>query len=250
MGWQCHPAFLHQRLLGGFLVKIIEALELIELAFLFHQLIVCTDFDGNAVLHDDNAIRIPNGRKTVCDNKGGSPLDRGGDRLLYVIFRNVIKRACRFVKDQDLGVACNYTGDFSEYDDNHSYNERYAYNEKYDVSIRSFDVNKFLFFYTIRMEYVEGDVRETEFILEEAYITHFLEEAIIEENENNIDLASLIEGKEVVVGNTRYLGNEYDNGIFYRLDGKYEEMYVFYADDLLVIQVGSPDELPKFIAYR
>lgn len=147
-------------------------------------------------------------------------------------------------------IVCNYTGDFSEYDQNHSYNEVYCYNEKYDVSIRTFDVSNFLCFYVIRMEYVKGDVRETEFILEESYITHFLEYAEIECNDNHVDIAKLIEGKEAIVGNTRYLGNDYENGIFYVLDGVYEEMYVFYADDLLVIQVGSPDEQPKFIAYR
>lgn len=147
-------------------------------------------------------------------------------------------------------IACNYNGDFSKYDENHSYNEIYAYNEKYDVSIRTFDVSNFLFFYVISMEYVEGDVRETEFILEESYIEHFLKDAQIKENEKNIDLAKLIEGKEAIVSNTRYTGNEYDYGIFYKLDGKYEELWVFHVDDLLVIQVGSPDELPKFIAYK
>lgn len=150
----------------------------------------------------------------------------------------------------DRLIVCNYTGDFSEYDINHSYNEVYCYNEKYDVSLHTFDVYNFLFFHVISMEYVKGDVRETEFILDEAYIINFLENAEIEYNDNNIDLAKLIEGKEAIVGNQRYLGNDYTNGIFYELDGKYEEMYVFYVDDLLVIQVGSPDELPKFIAYR
>lgn len=147
-------------------------------------------------------------------------------------------------------IACNYDGDFSKYDENHSYNEIYAYNEKYDVSIRTFDVSNFLFFYVISMEYVEGDVRETEFILEESYIEHFLKNAQIKDNEKNIDLAKLIEGKEALVSNTRYTGNDYDYGICYKLDGKYEEMWIFYVDDLLVVQVGSPDELPKFIAYK
>ena len=147
-------------------------------------------------------------------------------------------------------IACNYTGDFSEYDINHSYNEVYCYNEKYDVSIRTFDVDNFLCFYTIRMEYVEGDVRETEFVLEESYIDNFLNNAKITENINNVDLAKLIEDKTAVVSNTRYTGNDYENGIFYELDGKEEEMYIFYVDDLLVIQVGSSDELPRFIAYK
>ena len=38
--------------------------------------------------------------------------------------------------------------------------------------------------------------------------------------------------------------------IDYVLDGKYETLYVFYVDDLLVIQVGFSDEGPKFIAYK
>lgn len=150
----------------------------------------------------------------------------------------------------DRLIVCNYTGDFSEYEQNQSYNEVYCYNEEHDVSIYTFDVKNFLFFHVISMEYVEGDVRETEFILEESYITNFLENAEIKYNDNNIDLAKLIEGKDAIVGNTRYLGNDYTNGIFYVLDGKHEEMYVFYVEDLLVIQVGSPDELPKFIAYK
>ena len=48
----------------------------------------------------------------------------------------------------------------------------------------------------------------------------------------------------------KYSGNEYDKGIFYTLDGKYQEMYVFESEGYTVIQVGSPDELPKFIAYK
>jgi hypothetical protein len=153
-------------------------------------------------------------------------------------------------KTEDKLIRFSYTDDFSEYDDNHSYNELYAYNEKHDVSIKSFDVKKFLFFYVIEMEYIPGDFREVQFILEESYIENFIKNAKICENDKNIDIASLIEGKEAIVGNTRYTGNDYTTGIFYELDGRYEEMYVFFVDDLLVIQVGSPDELPKFIAYK
>ena len=164
--------------------------------------------------------------------------------LALVIYPNIV------IDTGDRLIVCNYDGSFSEYETNQSYNEVYCYNEKYDVSIYTFDVSNFLFFHVISMEYVEGDVRETEFILEEAYIAHVLENAEIEDNEYNIDIAQLIEGKEAIVGNTRYLGNDYVNGIYYVLDGKYEEMYVFYVDDLLVIQVGSPDEHPRYIAYK
>lgn len=161
-----------------------------------------------------------------------------------VIYPNIV------IDTGDRLLVFNYTGDFSEYEVNQSYNEVYCYNEKYDVSLKTFDVSNFLFFHVVSMEYVEGDVRETEFILEESYIANFLEKAEITDNSNNIDLAKLIEGKEAIVGNKRYLGNDYTQAIFYKLDGRYEEMYIFYVEDLLVIQVGSPDELPKFIAYK
>ncbi len=150
----------------------------------------------------------------------------------------------------DALIRCSYTDDFSEYETNQSYNELYCYNEKHDVSIKTFDVKKFLFFYTITMEYIPGDFREVQFVLEESYIKDFIENASIEECPEGFDLAALIEGREAIVGNTRYLGNEYDYGIFYELNGRYDEMYIFYVDDLLIIQVGSPDELPKFIAYK
>ncbi len=164
--------------------------------------------------------------------------------MVLVVYPNIV------IDTGEKLIVCNFDGDFSEYDDNHSYNEAYAYNEKYDVSIRTFDVKNFLFFYVISMEYVEGDVRETEFVLEESYIENFLKNAKIIENVNNIDLAKLIDGKEAIVSNKRYTGNDYEMGIFYELDDREEELYVFYVDDLLVIQVGSPDELPKFIAYK
>lgn len=147
-------------------------------------------------------------------------------------------------------VRLSYTGDFSEYDVNHSYNELYCYNQKHDVSIKSFDVKNFLCFYAIEMEYVKGDFRKTQFVLNESYIQNFLQNAAILENENNIDLSELIKGKTAIVGNTRYTGNDYENAIYYELDGRDGEMYIFNFDDLLVIQVGSSDELPKFIAYK
>ncbi|MBE6728544.1 MAG: hypothetical protein E7562_07875 [Ruminococcaceae bacterium] len=147
-------------------------------------------------------------------------------------------------------IICSYSGDFSVYEKNQSYNELYCYNEKYDVSIKNFEVKNFLFFYTINMDYIKGDFRKTQFVLPQSYIQNFLQNAEIIENEKNIQISSLIEGKTAIEGNKRYTGNDYDNALFYKLDGKYEEMYVFYSDDLLVIQVGSPDELPKYIAYK
>lgn len=164
--------------------------------------------------------------------------------LAALIYPNI-----EFRKDGRLYV-CRFSGDFSEFEENASYNELYFYNEKRDISLHHFDVKNFLCFYVLSFDYVAGDFRQTQFVLEEGYITHWLEAARIEENPENIDLAALIEGKTAVVGNTRYPGNEYDKGITYELDGKWEELYVYECDGMTVIQVGSPDELPKFIAYR
>ena len=169
--------------------------------------------------------------------------------VLLAVLTAAVYPNIEFRKDGKLYV-CRFSGDFSEFEENASYNELYFYNEERDISLHHFDVKNFLCFYLLTFDYVEGDVRQTQFVLGEDYITHWLEAAQIEENPENIDLAALIEGKTAVVGNTRYPGNEYDKGITYVLDGKWEELYVYESDGLTVIQVGSPDELPKYIAYK
>lgn len=147
-------------------------------------------------------------------------------------------------------IAFRYTDDISEFETELSYNESYVYYADMDISISDYDFKKFLFFHVITMEYVEGNYCDTQFVLEEDYIKDFLERAEIEYNDKDLDIAKMIEGKEAIVGNTRYLGNDYENAIYYVLDGKHEELYVYYVEDLLIIQVGSPDESPKFIAYK
>lgn len=154
------------------------------------------------------------------------------------------------IQTENKLIAFRYTDDTTEFETEFSYNETYVYYKDRDITITDFDFKKFWLFHMITMEYEEGNYCDTQFVLEEEYIREFLERAEIEENVNNLDIAKLIEGKEAIVGNTRYLGNDYENAIFYVLDGKYEELYVFYVDDLLVIQVGSPDESPKYLAYK
>lgn len=154
-----------------------------------------------------------------------------------------------FKKDGKLYV-CSFSDDFSRFEENASYNELYFYNEKHDVSLKTFDVKNFLCFYLFTFEYEEGDKRETMFILDEEYIDYWLENAKITSNSENVDVAALIEGKEAMVANKRYHGNDYNKAIFYDLDGKSDEMYIFECDGLTVIQVGSPDESPKYIAYK
>ena len=174
--------------------------------------------------------------------------------ILFVILIVIAAFLCIYphieIQTEDKLIAFRYHDSIDEFEDELSYNEIYAYYAKRDISVRNYEFKKFLFFHVIAMDYIEGNFCDTQFILEESYIQNFLERAKIKENESNLDIAKLIEGKTAVMANTRYTGNEYDRGIFYELDGKHEELYVFYVSDLLVIQVGSPDELPKFIAYK
>ena len=91
---------------------------------------------------------------------------------------------------------------------------------------------------------------DAEYLLEESYIKRVINEAEITDNSNNINLEELIKGKEAIVGNTKYYSENEKIELYYILDGKEEEMFIFYVDDLLVIQVGLSDEGPKFIAYK
>ncbi len=168
--------------------------------------------------------------------------------LVVICIFLIIYPQIEFRKGSKLFV-CQYSENFGEFEKNPSYNELYFYNEKRDISIKSFNIKKFLFFYVLELGFVEGDARETQYILEEEYITNWLKNAVITDNPDNIDVAKLIEGKTAIVSNKRY-NNDEKQSIFYELDGKYDEMYIFYVDDLLVIQVGSPDENPKYIAYK
>lgn len=144
----------------------------------------------------------------------------------------------------------SYSDYINEYEDNLCYHESVSYYEKKDISITSIDIEKFLIFYLFNIEYEKGNLCDTEYLLEEEYIENFINNAEIIDNPENIDIESLIEGKTAIVGNTRYLGNDYETFIDYKIDGKDEVMYVFYEDDLLIIQVGYPDETTKFIAYK
>jgi len=147
-------------------------------------------------------------------------------------------------------IKFSYSSDISEYENNPCYDESYFYNEEKDISVHEFDFYDFLFFHVFVLEYENGNVCDKEFLLEEEYITNFLSNAIIEYNDNNIDLDKLIEGKTAIVGNKKYFTDEEKYSIDYVLDGESQTMFIFYDNDLLVIQVGLSDEGPKFIAYK
>lgn len=155
-----------------------------------------------------------------------------------------------FRKDNKLYVFFKEEG-YGEFEDNLCFNESVSYNEKRDISITDWENKKiFLGLYLITLEYEEGNLCDTEYVLEESYIENIILNAEVIENNNNIDLEKLVSSKSAIVGNKRYLGNNYDNEMYYILDGKYEVLYVFYVDDLLVIQVGFSDEGARYIAYK
>ena len=85
---------------------------------------------------------------------------------------------------------------------------------------------------------------------DKGFSRYFINNAIIESNDTNIDVKNLIEGKTAIVSNTRYLGNDYETAIYYELNDRYDVMYIFDNDDLLIFQVGFPDEGSRFIAYK
>ena len=170
--------------------------------------------------------------------------------ILFVLVLFFILYPFILIDTGDRLIKFSYDGDVSEFEDVSCYDESYFYDEKRDISIYDFDFNKFMFFHVDVMKYEIGNVCDTEYLLEESYIDNFLNNAVILDNEKNIDLEKLISGKSAIVGNTRYFGNDYENMIEYTLDGENEIMYVFYENDLLVIQVGLSDEGQKFIAYK
>lgn len=164
--------------------------------------------------------------------------------LIVLIYPNI-----EFKTENKL-YSCSFTDDFSEFEENPSYNELYFYNDRHGISLNNFQVKNFLCFYLFSFDYMEGNVRETQFVLKEEFINYWLKNAEIKENESNIDIAKIIENKTAVVGNKKYPGNEYDKSITYVLDGEWKTLYVFESEGLTAIQVGSPNESPRYIGYK
>lgn len=163
----------------------------------------------------------------------------------FIIFLPFIK-----IKTKSKLIEFSYKEDFSKYEQVTCYDDGYSYYEKEDITLKHIEMDKFLFFYKYTLEYEKGNKCATEYLLEEDYIKDFINNAVITYNSKDIDLFTLIQNKEAIIGNNRYVGNDYETCIEYILNDRYETMYIFYLDDLLVIQVGHIDEGPKFIAYR
>lgn len=154
------------------------------------------------------------------------------------------------MKTEKKLYAIRYKYDYAEFEDKGCYDESYFYNQKHNISLKNYEHKQFLFIHFYSFDYVEGNVCETEYQLEEQYIKDFIERAQITYNSHNINIKNLINGKTAIVGNSKYTGNDYNQIIEYTLDGKEQIMYIFNKYELLVIQVGHSDEGTKYIAYK
>ena len=149
------------------------------------------------------------------------------------------------------GIDFTDSEDYYEIEQEMCYDESYSYNKKRNISIMKWEYNNFLFFRWFKIKYKMGNICDSEFLLDESYITRFLTDAVIIQNDDNVDLTSLIKDKKAIVGNIRYPWNDNYKYIEYILDDKYMDMFVSTSlDGLIIIQVGLSDEGPKFIAYK
>ena len=99
--------------------------------------------------------------------------------------------------------AIRYKDDMTEFETNSCYDESYYYNEKHNISLTTFNYKQILFLHIYYFDYIENNICENEYVLEESYIKNFIENAKIESNNLNINIEKLIDGKTAVVGNTK-----------------------------------------------
>lgn len=171
--------------------------------------------------------------------------------LFICVYPNIEFYKDGYLYMMSYGKAFDVSEDFAELEEEMCYDESYSYNVKRDVSFTSWEYNDFLFFKWFKIEYEEGNICATEFLLEESYINHFLESAIISEESDEVNLLELIKDKQAIVSNKRYPFNDEYKYIGYTLDGEYQEMYISINEEgLIIIQVGNSDEGPKYIAYK
>jgi hypothetical protein len=142
--------------------------------------------------------------------------------------------------------------DVSWLDDNSitCYDESYTYLKDRNVSIKDIDFKKVWFLWYHKLTFVEGNVCETEFFIDEKDFLYMITKGEIVDNEDEVDFNKLIKDKEAIVGNTRYSWEDNHKYVGLNINGEYKEIYVTERDGLVVIQIGNSDEGPKYIAYK
>ncbi|MBR3755860.1 MAG: hypothetical protein IKK48_02015 [Firmicutes bacterium] len=157
-------------------------------------------------------------------------------------------------------IACRYSDDTSAFETEISADECYVYDATRNVTWSGFDVKKFGPFYVLIFETEPGNAIASKYALDPGYMDTFLARAEIELVEKDYkeiafdvdDVAALLSGKTPMEAGGRYTCPDYDvaTKIYYTLDGEESFMSIYETDGLLVVQVGYPDEGPKFIAYK
>ncbi len=130
------------------------------------------------------------------------------------------------------------------------YDESYTYLKDRNVSIKDIDSKKVWFLWYHKLTFVEGNVCETEFFIDEKDFLYMITKGEVIENEDKLDLTKMIKGKKAITGNTKYSFEDDYKYIMLKVDGEEKEIYVTEREDLLVIQIGNTDEGPKYIAYK
>ena len=174
--------------------------------------------------------------------------------VLFAIYPHIT------IQNEDQIIAFRYSDDTSQFETEVSADENYVYWEDRDVTWSGFDVKKFGPFHVIYLETEPGNTISSKYALDPGYMNAFLSDAVIDVVEKDYkeidftlaDVADLISGKQAVEGGGRYVCPDYDAAtkIYYTLDGQENFMSIFEVDGLLVVQVGYPDEGPRFIAYE
>ena len=68
------------------------------------QLVEAAGFDDPALIEDENAIGVADGREPVGDHEGGAALHDLVERQLKLLLGRCVERAGRLVEDQDRRV--------------------------------------------------------------------------------------------------------------------------------------------------
>ena len=154
------------------------------------------------------------------------------------------------IKTENVLIALRYSDDISEFDTLATADETYFYNENHDISLYDFEIDNFLVFHKITMKYKDGDMRKKQFSIEPEHIENLLKNWQITENEGDVDVAEMLEGKKAIQQNERIPFDNFTHSIYYVFDGEENVMHIGEKNGQVLIQIGNSDEGPKYIAYE
>ena len=105
--------------------------------------------------------------------------------IFVFIYPNIEFYSNNYLYMMSYGKDWEFSEDLQELEQEMCYDESYSYNKKRDISISNWEYKGILFFKWFKIEYKKGNVCATEYLLEESYIKHFIENAEIKENEDD-----------------------------------------------------------------